>query len=51
MEEEYVEIGKINRELLYKKYVYNEKIRNYIFSRYDNILFNYIIKQFAKIIL
>lgn len=42
---------KINRELLYKKYVYNEKIRNYIFSRYDNILFNYIIKQFAKIIL
>ncbi|MCH5167645.1 MAG: NAD(P)/FAD-dependent oxidoreductase [Erysipelotrichales bacterium] len=44
-------IRKIKNELFYKKYVYNDKIRNYLFARYNNIIFKKIIRLFAKKIL
>lgn len=44
-------LSRINRENFYKKYVYNEKLRNFIFSKYDNIIIRQVIKEFAKIIL
>lgn len=42
---------KIRMELLYKKYVYNERLRNFIFSKYDNYIIRCIINKFANIIL
>lgn len=44
-------LKEIKRENLYKKYVYNDKIRNFLFSRYNNIFIKKIIIKFANKIL
>ena len=44
-------LRKIKREQFYKKYVYNVRIRNYLFSRYNNKFFKKIITKFVKEIL
>ena len=44
-------LNKIKRGRFYMKYVYNDRIRNYIFSRYQNIIFRKVVMKFAKKIL
>lgn len=42
---------KINYENFYKKFVYSTKVRNYLFTRSNNLLFKKIINKFANKIL
>lgn len=44
-------IKKIRLEIFYKQFVYNYKIRNYIFDRSNKILFKKIINKFARKVL
>lgn len=44
-------LNNIKKEQFYIKFVYNDKVRNYLFSRYNNVLIRKIINGFARRIL
>lgn len=44
-------VKQIKKQHVYLKYVYNDKIRNYLFSRYHNVFIRRIINKFADRIL